>query len=204
MLPLHRPSVLMRVEGEQQASPADRFRVVFDACYPRVMAYATRRTASVDDAEDVVADTFAVVWRRLDDVPAGEAAVPWVYGVARRCLANHYRGRNRRRRLTERLAAETPRSDGGDDADYAGVHEALGRLRPDDREILTLAAWDGLGNAEIATVLGSSPSSVAVRAHRARRRLARELARMASVQSIGPIRTQGVVKGAETPRREEA
>lgn len=60
------------------------------------MAYARRRC---DDAlaEDVVAETFLVAWRRLDDVPA-HAALPWLYGIARRTLANQHRGRERLRR----------------------------------------------------------------------------------------------------------
>jgi RNA polymerase sigma-70 factor (ECF subfamily) len=51
-----------------------------------------------------VAETFTVAWRRIADVPSGQDARAWLYGVARRVLANHDRAI--RRRLDERLAAD--------------------------------------------------------------------------------------------------
>jgi len=140
-----------------------------------------------------------VVWRRLDDVPGDERQIAWVYGVARRVLANQYRGADRRRRLDERMAVTaTPAAD----PDLGLVHEALDRLRPDDREILTLSAWDDLDNDEIAVVLGITAAAAAVRLHRARRRLAVELDRVGmkkekSVKSTTRSRTPQVVQGTQ-------
>lgn len=158
----------------------DRFRALYDAAYPRVMAYALRRARSREDALDVVAETMLTAWRRLDDIPTDGRRLPWVFGVARRVLANHYRSADRRERLTARL---TP-PPAGADPDFAVVHEALAALSPTQQEILTLSAWDDLDNAEIAAVLGISPGAVALRLHRARRRLARELER----QGVGAAR----------------
>jgi RNA polymerase sigma-70 factor (ECF subfamily) len=80
------------------------------------------------------------------------------------------------------------------------VHEALDRLRPDDREMLTLNAWDDLDTADIALALGIPAATAAVRLHRARRRLARELERLGvkkadDLKSEGDFRTTGEVKG---------
>ncbi|MFG2049725.1 RNA polymerase sigma factor [Micromonospora sp. NPDC048935] len=55
------------------------------------------------DAADVVAETFLVAWRRRQDMPVGGEARLWLYGVARRVLANQHRGGVRRQRLGERL-----------------------------------------------------------------------------------------------------
>ena len=159
--------------SEGHGERVERFRAVYDAAYPRLMAYALRRARTRDDAHDVVADTMLIAWRRLDDIPTDERRIAWMYGVARRVLANHYRATDRRDRLTDRLEHQAPADHPGFDA----VHEALDRLRADDREILTLAAWDDLTNDEIAVVLSVTPGAVAVRLHRARARLARELAR---------------------------
>jgi RNA polymerase sigma-70 factor (ECF subfamily) len=67
-----------------------------------------------------------------------------------------------------------PASSGEDPADgvveRAAALEALDRLRPDDRELLCLLAWDGLTPVEAATSLGISASTFSVRVHRARRR----------------------------------
>jgi RNA polymerase sigma factor (sigma-70 family) len=159
---------------------SDRFRAVYDANYHRVLGYALRR-ASEEDAADVVAETFLVAWRRLDDVPDGEAARLWLYGTARRVLANQQRGRRRRDRLSERLRTEPalgmqaapPRPD------LTVAAAALARLRPDDRELLALVAWEGLDAAAIAEVCSCSCNAARIRIHRARRRFAREMASVA-------------------------
>jgi RNA polymerase sigma-70 factor (ECF subfamily) len=69
-----------------------RFRRLFDDAERDLLAYALRRVDRPEDAADVVAETFLVAWRRLDDVPPGAQARLWLYGVARRQLANQRRG----------------------------------------------------------------------------------------------------------------
>lgn len=179
---------------EGHGERVERFRVLYDVAYPRLMAYALRRARSRTDAEDVVGDTMLIAWRRLDDIPTDERRMAWMYGVARRVLANHYRTTDRRHRLTDRLEHQAP----AEDRDFDTVHEALDRLRADDREILTLAAWDDLTNDEIAVVLAITPGAVAVRLHRARSRLARELA---SLGVAGPAEKRSVKseKRSRTP-----
>src|SRR5690349_12050848 len=69
-------------------SPEDRFDEIYRRHAAAVLAYARRRVPR-DLAEEVVAETFVVCWRRLDRVP--EDALPWLYAVARRTLANQRR-----------------------------------------------------------------------------------------------------------------
>jgi RNA polymerase sigma-70 factor (ECF subfamily) len=73
----------------------DEFATIYSENYQPLLGYALRRCRSPDDAADVVAETFTVAWRRSDDVPAGEETRLWLYGVARRVLANHHRGERR-------------------------------------------------------------------------------------------------------------
>ena len=133
-----------------------------------------------EDAEDVVAETFLTAWRRLDEIPCGSGARPWLYGVARNALANQHRGERRRGRLRDRLNAEprpSARQRAGANDELASVAAAFARLREDDRELLALVAWEELDPGEIATVLGCSRNAARIRLHRARRRLANELRR---------------------------
>ncbi len=181
----------MTTVGESHGERVERFREVYDAAYPRILAYARRRARSTEDAFDAVSETFAAVWRRLDDLPGEPARTAWVYGVARRVLANQYRGVDRRKRLDQRLAGQPDTR--SDDASYDLVHEALAALRPDDREILTLSAWDDLDNDEIAVVLETTPGNVAVRLHRARRRLAAAIEKRTSPKSGRSSRTPDTV-----------
>src|SRR5262249_33967251 len=131
------------------------------------------------DAADVVAETFLVAWRRLDDVPAGDETRPWLLGVARRVLANQRRGELRRRQLGERLRADVarlvPANVATVDETAARVREAVGRLSDDDREFVLLATWEGLEPGEIARVMGIGSGAARTRLHRARSRLRTEL-----------------------------
>ncbi|MBG0813570.1 hypothetical protein HS045_04950 [Planomonospora sp. ID82291] len=73
--------------------------------------YAVRRSDSTDDVADVIAETFLVAWRRLDDVPDGDAAVLWLYGAARRQpsgVSVRRRGRRRRGPGTRRTPGRCP------------------------------------------------------------------------------------------------
>jgi RNA polymerase sigma-70 factor (ECF subfamily) len=142
---------------------------LFDAHFEPLLAYGRRRTAQLSDAEDLVAETFVVAWRRLDRLPARpEEQLPWLYGIARRVLANQRRGAGRRLRLLERLRLSFARSNSPVAAD---VSAALHALPERDREILRLVAWESLTHAEAGVVLGISPNAVAIRLHRARERL---------------------------------
>ncbi len=64
--------------------------------------YCRRRLAS-DLVDDAVAETFLTAWRRLADVPVGEQALVWLYGVAYRMIGHQWRSTARRRRLETRL-----------------------------------------------------------------------------------------------------
>jgi RNA polymerase sigma-70 factor (ECF subfamily) len=138
-----------------------------------------RRRASAADAADVLSESLLTVWRRLDDVPTDDP-LPWCYGVARRCLANHRRGDDRRRRLDERIVAHRLPEHSGDpqarierlDPELDG---ALRQLTLAEQEIVRLWAWEQLEPREIAVVLGQTPNAVSVALTRARRKLAAQL-----------------------------
>ena len=161
---------------------ADRFRRIYEAHYGAVSAYARRRLPDGDLAEDVVSETFLVAWRRLGDVPTDADTLPWLYGVARRVLANQRRGNLRRTELTSRIAREWHPDREVDasvlfDDERRAVLSALVRLRPVDQEILRLAVWEELSHRQIGLVVGCSEATVAVRLHRARARLGKEIAK---------------------------
>jgi RNA polymerase sigma-70 factor (ECF subfamily) len=161
--------------GEANADPLGRFEALFRQNADTVLAYATRRS-DPDTAQEVVAETFAVAWRRLDVVP--DPAIAWLLGVARKILANERRSRTRSESLTLRIVNGSVSSP-DDPAEVVdarlSVQAAIDRLLPAEREVLELLAWEGLSPAQAAEVLGCSRAAIAVRMHRARRRLLRLL-----------------------------
>lgn len=156
-----------------EADRAARLEALATEVVDPLRRYLARRTDPAT-AEDVLADTLLVCWRRLDEVPA-DGRLPWAYAVARRCLANAERGQRRQRRVAAKVATlDAPRAQ-PDPAPDPALHDALARLRSQDRDLLRLWAWEQLTPAEIAVVLDVSPNAVSIRLHRARRRLREEL-----------------------------
>jgi RNA polymerase sigma-70 factor (ECF subfamily) len=184
------------VNGPEAGEAGRRFEALFDAHYASVLAYALRRV-DAELAEDVAAETFLVAWRRLHRVPADP--LPWLYGVARKTIANQRRGIRRREALIAKLKQDASGARGPWDiaervAERAGVLAALARLGERDRETLRLVAWEGLETARAARAAGCSTAAFAVRLHRARRRLMKELAsagHIPSEMSTTPARRPG-------------
>ncbi|XVU26707.1 RNA polymerase sigma factor [Actinoplanes sp. CA-054009] len=153
----------------------ERFRRAYRANFDALLAYALRRVEQPSDAADVVAETFLIAWRRTEEMPSGDETRLWLYGVARRVLANHHRGGVRRARLgdllRQRLTPAAPADPGAEVPERLAVRAALSRLGPLDREVLTLTVWEGLHPREAATVLQVSPETVRTRLSRARAKM---------------------------------
>jgi RNA polymerase sigma-70 factor (ECF subfamily) len=167
------------------ANPEVRFDKLYRSAGTAVLGYALARCVSREDALDVTAETFLVAWRRRADMPAEpEDARAWLFGVARWCLANTLRGDRRSQRLGQRLAEHLDVAALPDPArihegriDNRQVRQALDELSTEDRELVTLTAWEGLSPTEAGAVLGLTPGAARSRLHRARLRLRASLTR---------------------------
>ena len=141
----------------EESARRARLEALFSAHAGAVRAYARRRIGA-GAADDTVSEVFVVAWRRLEDV--ADDALPWLLGCARRDVA-----------LQKRLSVSTA----GVRIEDRILALALASLSDRDREVLLLVAWEGLEPAKAARVLGCSRNALAVRLHRARRRLAAAL-----------------------------
>jgi RNA polymerase sigma factor (sigma-70 family) len=154
-----------------------RFTQAFDAHFPAVLAYAVRRCASRESAEDVAVETFLVAWRNIDVLPA--EPLPWLYAVARHQALNAARGERRRAALLQLLGAQALAGLGqledvsvSEPAPDPQLDGALERLPAAEREALTLVAWEGLTHQQAADSLGVSRFALARTLRRAGRHLA--------------------------------
>ena len=141
----------------------------FDQIYKQhartIAAYALRRTRSEQDAEEIVAETFLIAWRRHSELRGDP--LPWLYGVARRVVAGHARRAGRAPlELREDVAAQPDGS-----LDRAELVAALLHLPALERDALLLTVWEGLDQQACAQALGCSRVAVALRLRRARGRL---------------------------------
>lgn len=180
-----------------------RFEEVYAANRGPILGYVLRRTGNPHDAADVLAETFLTAWRRLDDVPPGDQARLWLYGVARRVLANQQRGEHRRSELADRLRAELTTACQAPEyaGELAGIAAAFRGLPEADRELLALVGWEGLDNGQVAAVLGCSRNAVRIRLRRARRRLASAIARQRALpQPDSTSQPASALQPASAPR----
>jgi RNA polymerase sigma-70 factor (ECF subfamily) len=176
-----------------------RFRRVFDAYHDQIYAYCRRRS-DAETAREATSDVFLTAWRRFADLPDGDKTLPWLYGVARRVLANEFRRQKRHRRLVARLKVRGRPVFADVETvivrkeEYQAVLDAVARLRPQDQELLRLALWEELSHGDIGQIFGCSAHAVDQRIARAAKRLASELRR------TGHKQQQNV---ASDPLREE-
>lgn len=158
-------------------SDAERFEALYRAHHAAVVRFAARRI-DANGAEEVVAETFAIAWRKLHEVPADP--LPWLYVVARNSLSSEHRAARSRRETAQNAAAVGAAS--RDPADLAAERDqvlaAFAVLSETDREALRLTGWDGLDHRRAALVCGLSRVAFSMRLSRARRRLAAELGRL--------------------------
>ena len=163
---------------EQAEGEAERFERIYRSTYPALATYVRRRIQPTE-VDDVLADLYLMVWRKLDQVP--ESPLPWLYRSAWLQISSSHRAAGRRP-----LVADPATWDGvmvlpdhGDlAADMVSVAAAMSRLSAADAEILRLRYWEDLDGQALSAALGCSAVTARVRLHRAHTRLARVLGRL--------------------------
>jgi len=196
-------AVTLAPDQESSADDSDaswrryRFRSLYDENHEDLWRYCLRRASTTQEAEEALAETFSVAWRRLDIVPKGAGARPWLFGVARNKLRSGWRKNKRSSELRDRLVHARTCTHSPDPADEVVIEPspvlvAMATLREKDQEILRLSAWEELPHAQIAQLIGCSENAVSIRIHRARNRLATSMDKHA--KSATHQRNRGNVK----------
>ena len=161
----------------------DRFDGVYRRYHAKVAAYCRRRS-NADEYEDLVAEVFLAVWRKIGQAPRDEDVLPWLYRIAYLVLTNHWRRNYRVGRVQESLRViGVPSPPALDEQlvmrkELQDVLAAAARLRTRDQEILRLSLWEQLSHEEIGTVLDIQPNAAKQRLHRARKALIMEHTRL--------------------------
>ena len=173
-----------------------RFVVVYERHLRSVYVYCRRRV-SADRVDDVVADVFLTVWRKVDQIPPEGQELPWLYGIAYRSVLHQWRFSSRQKRLKQRLSAlgqvgaTPPEEQIVRSFEITQVLDAAGRLKDTEQEILRLSLWEELSHGEIAEVLGLTPEAVRQRFSRALKTLTREFNRAVRKSSRSPVVQEG-------------
>jgi RNA polymerase sigma-70 factor (ECF subfamily) len=173
----------MDAQEDTQSAHA-RFEAMYRGEAGVVLMFATHRVGRAA-ADDIVADTFAVAWSKLGEVPSPPRA--WLLVTARKIISNYLRSQKRHPtdQLRDNHAAWID-----DVAEGVAVRrellEAVAQLSKHSREAVTLAAWYDLSQREMAQVMGCSVTAAGVRLHRGRKQL-RQLLEASDRPLISPI-----------------
>lgn len=156
----------------------DSLGELFERHHGRLFGFLVKLTGQRAAAEDIAQTVFQRILKYRHTYRDEGSFTAWLYHLARRCAADHFRKTAAAPATTDPTELQTHADDAPHAADHATtrddhalLHTALGRLSRDDREVLLLSRFQELSFAEIAGILECSVGAAKVRAHRALREL---------------------------------
>jgi len=160
---------------------AEAMRAIYARCAGRAFAIVLHLLRSRADAEEVLQETFLEVWRRAREFdPARGGLETWVLTMARTRAIDRLRSAGAQARLVEGASKEAlvspsppePSEVASQHEERARVEAALRTLPPEQREVVTLAYFEGLSQQEIAERTGTPLGTVKTRTRLALEKLA--------------------------------
>ena len=144
---------------------------MYERALPVVYGYLFDRCRDRATAEDLTSETFLAAARTVRSQPDDDVTVPWLVGVARHKLVDHWRRLARTERVLVEVAADNPTIDEPWDAHVDGLRatEVLEELGAHHRAALTLRYVDGLPVRDVADALGRTEHATEALLVRARR-----------------------------------
>lgn len=162
----------------QSAEDRHAFGVLFDRYARVVFATAYAVTGSRQLAEEILSDSFVVLWRKRGEVVLTESALPYLMATARNLARNQRRAARDDVEWNDFVGA----SPAGSAEQAAAIRDlnrqleqVINQLEPLDREIVALCLVDGLSYEAAAARLGITHSTVRNRLSRSRTQLRRNL-----------------------------
>lgn len=155
------------------------FEEIFETHVDFVFNVALRRTGSMAEADDIVAEVFGQLWKQRTSIATRYGSLrPWLAGVATNLARRHWRSAERRERAVQRLSSRSEMV-GEDIADQSArqldavhrlerVRAALEELPTEQHIVLTLSVWEEFSHHEIAEALNIAVGTVKSRLSRAR------------------------------------
>ena len=148
------------------AADAASFAALYTETNADVLAFLLRRCPTPEDAADCLAETYLVAWEKRNQVPAGEEARLWLFGVARNVMRRGHEHHRRLAAAAQSLAEELQSAASARPArppdEPESITAALSELSAVDQEIITMISWDGLTPRQIGHVNDHENSPVPI------------------------------------------
>jgi RNA polymerase sigma-70 factor (ECF subfamily) len=167
------------VESARAGDP-DAWELLYRRAYPRLIAFARRRLASSEQAEEAVSETMVRAMDRIGHYRSGPAGIhPWLFGIARNVVLETYRAGGRHRQPDPGALTEATDSDPESlvlrSEEHRLLADAFCRLSASDQDVLELRVIAGLGAEQVAELTGRAAGAVRTAQSRALARLRTEL-----------------------------
>lgn len=158
------------------------FGVLFERYAPRLTRLMQRQVRSVEDARDLVQQTFLQLHRARHDFRQDAELRPWLMTIALNLRREYFRKRGRRPEMSLELTTHEPSVEPASPLERQQTAErvraALSKLPSKQREVIELHWFEEMKFSQVALVVGASHSAVKVRAHRGYERLRKILKKM--------------------------
>jgi RNA polymerase sigma-70 factor (ECF subfamily) len=156
---------------EQARTDKSAFAALFRRHYDEIYRYCARRLPSAAVAEDITSQVFLKMVKTFSNFMGDEKAFRcWLFRIACNEINSHYRKAGRQTKAYEKIKNESPTelADTTDDCDSKEeaiakrefLAEAIGRLKPEHQDIVSLRFYEGLNSTEIGDVLEMKPATV--------------------------------------------
>lgn len=166
------------VQSSQSGNP-EAFGELYEQYVRKIYDFIYYKTHHKETAEDLTSQTFFKALEKIHTFKPDRGSFnTWIYQIARNTVTDHYR----QSKTTLNIDDIWDLSNDDDverDADtrlqLEKVHQHLGKLKPELREILLLRLWNDLPFKDIADIVGKSEANCKMIVHRALGKLQTDL-----------------------------
>jgi len=142
------------------------FKELTEPYIPALYNYIKLKTAEHADAEDILQETMLAVWQSLASFSGQSAFKTWMFSIAKRKIADFYRGRRAESELTAEFPDDIAAADVWENTDgNLDLYDALAKLPEGHRELVYLVFNAGLSYEEIQNLTGMKTGTIKSRVH---------------------------------------
>ena len=148
----------------------------------RFLAFLERRVGSREEAEDILQEGFAKALEKVEGLEEATSVIPWFYRLLRNAVIDHYRRRGAEARAVDQAGAREDLTTEMDDPDLhqtvcGCVVGLVDTLKPEYSAALKEVDLKESSLSDYARKAGITPGNAAVRLHRAREALRKQVIR---------------------------
>jgi RNA polymerase sigma-70 factor (ECF subfamily) len=146
-----------------QAGELNGFGEIYDKYAPKIYSFIYHKTSHKENTEDLVSKTFFKALKNINKYnQTGGSFSSWLYQIARNIVIDYYRTKKDTIDITDayNLKSDEDMKKNIENSERIDeIKKYLGKLKPEQKEIIIMRVWDELSYKEIAKIIGKSEGS---------------------------------------------